>query len=318
MRGRQTNLPAPRATVVAGPGMRDGGGFAPIIVAGMHRSGTSMIARILERFGLFVGCDLEENHESRFFIRCNDWLLARAGGSWTQPAAMAWLRRDEETLQLCCEYLAFLAGRLPARGYLGWRRWLRRERPLPGLHEPWGWKDPRNTFTLPVWLRLFPDARIVHIYRNGVAVAASLREAARRGYRRGRLRHERRMRFGAYRWTAKGRGFGYPVRCLDLAGAFSLWEEYVAEARRVVEDAGQAVFTVGYEEFLADPAAWARKLAAFCGLRVEEDAVRAAAAGADSGNATRFLQNPEVSAFHERMRGSPWMTHLGYGSGGPR
>ncbi len=30
----------------------------------------------------------------------------------------------------------------------------------------WGWKDPRNTFTLPMWLSIFPKARVLHVLRN--------------------------------------------------------------------------------------------------------------------------------------------------------
>ena len=26
---------------------------------------------------------------------------------------------------------------------------------------PWGWKDPRNSITLPLWLRLYPEAKII-------------------------------------------------------------------------------------------------------------------------------------------------------------
>ena len=52
----------------------------PVIIIGMHRSGTTMITDMLRRLGLFVGNDLEENSESMFFINHNDWLLNQSGG----------------------------------------------------------------------------------------------------------------------------------------------------------------------------------------------------------------------------------------------
>jgi hypothetical protein len=52
----------------------------------------------------------------------------------------------------------------------------------------WGWKDPRNSITLPVWLKLFPDARVIHIVRNGVDVAESLYRRQQRGFQEAKIR----------------------------------------------------------------------------------------------------------------------------------
>src|SRR5262249_51761949 len=50
-----------------------------------------------------------------------------------------------------------------------------RYRSITNMKQPWGWKDPRNTYTLPIWLDVFPHAKVVHVYRHGVDVAHSLR-----------------------------------------------------------------------------------------------------------------------------------------------
>lgn len=36
------------------------------------------------------------------------------------------------------------------------------------LDVPWGWKNPRNSFTLEIWKEIFPGARILHIHPNPV------------------------------------------------------------------------------------------------------------------------------------------------------
>ena len=46
---------------------------SPIIIAGMHRSGTSMVTNILKKLGLTIGSKLDSNHESIFFQRINIW-----------------------------------------------------------------------------------------------------------------------------------------------------------------------------------------------------------------------------------------------------
>ena len=39
----------------------------PIIIFGMHRSGTGLLVRSLERCGVFIGSYQARNNESRFF-----------------------------------------------------------------------------------------------------------------------------------------------------------------------------------------------------------------------------------------------------------
>ena len=43
------------------------GGRPPIVIIGMHRSGTSIVTRMLEQLGLFVGKKKDMNHEALFF-----------------------------------------------------------------------------------------------------------------------------------------------------------------------------------------------------------------------------------------------------------
>ena len=95
---------------------------APIIVLGMHRSGTTMVARLLSHMGVFMGADVDANHESRLFQGLNDWLLTRAGARWDEPAPFDRMLADARFVAVQADYLATrLAG--PARlRYLGWRR----------------------------------------------------------------------------------------------------------------------------------------------------------------------------------------------------
>ena len=58
---------------------------SPIIIAGMHRSGTSMVTNILKKLGLTIGSKLDSNHESIFFQRINIWMMSLLGSSWDSP-----------------------------------------------------------------------------------------------------------------------------------------------------------------------------------------------------------------------------------------
>src|SRR5210317_1759941 len=57
----------------------------PVVVIGMHRSGTSLLARILDECGLFMGADVQGNHESLLFMQTNDRLYRQCFSTWSHP-----------------------------------------------------------------------------------------------------------------------------------------------------------------------------------------------------------------------------------------
>ena len=59
--------------------------IAPILLSGMHRSGTSMVTDILNKCGLIIGNKLDSNNESLFFQRINIWMMSLLGSSWDNP-----------------------------------------------------------------------------------------------------------------------------------------------------------------------------------------------------------------------------------------
>src|SRR5438874_13691085 len=121
----------------------------PIAIAGMHRSGTSMVARLLRQCGVDLGpadqllppqADNPEGFwEHPAFVTLNDDILTAAGGSWNVPPT-APVAAD------ALEPLRARAAALPAE---------------IGLTEPRGWKDPRTSLTLSLWAAVFPDLRAV-------------------------------------------------------------------------------------------------------------------------------------------------------------
>lgn len=139
-----------------------------VLVLGMHRSGTSAIARGLQALSVYLGDDFldaqPENPtgywEDRGIVAINERLLKSVGTTWDGVTPID-------------------PGRLE-----GWRTWrLRRAtiRYLRGRFTPqplWGFKDPRTVRLLPFWLRVLHDCDVDGAYllviRNPSSVAASL------------------------------------------------------------------------------------------------------------------------------------------------
>lgn len=270
---------------------------APLIVIGMHRSGTSAVVRALAGLGLFTGHDLEPNAEARFFLKLNEELLRMAGARWDAPASMQRLLQEPGLVDWLAKWLDGQLGGYGTRLYLSKPGWLR-YRDVRNYPQPWGWKDPRNTLTLPVWLRLFPEARVVHVLRHGVDVAASLRA-------RERQLLQRTLAAGhvaeAWRLTSP--------RCLDLAYGFNLWEQYmeVGEAAMQQLPPSQGL-TLRFEEWLQAPAQHLDQLNNWLGLGAGEEQISAITATLRRERRFAFTRDAELVQFAaEVASASPWM-----------
>jgi len=146
---------------------------APVCITGMHRSGTSTVAQLLHRCGLYLGPqdqlfasgpDNPDGYwEHKNFRAINERILGTFGGGWDLPPSLAAGWYEDERLR-------------PLRSEA--ERLLRE---FDG-HERWGWKDPRNSLTLPFWMDLFPEVRVVVCLRNPLEVAQSLRKRAMSSY----------------------------------------------------------------------------------------------------------------------------------------
>lgn len=125
---------------------------APVVVLGMHRSGTSCISGMLVAHGftppgnVVRNWDNERGHfEATRAVRLNEAVLAHSGGHWlSPPTTVCW------TAEHAAERDALLA--------------------CPGTLL----KDPRTLLTLPFWRASTLPMRMIGIVRAPLAVARSL------------------------------------------------------------------------------------------------------------------------------------------------
>jgi hypothetical protein len=137
-----------------------------ICVLGMHRSGTSLLSRMLNLLGVHLG---SEGHllarsasnasgywEHQQFIRLNDEILRRLGGTWyALPRFPQGWEAAPEFDHLKREAVSSVLGDFAGA-------------------DVWGWKDPRTCLTLPFWQRILPNMKYVIGLRNPADVASSL------------------------------------------------------------------------------------------------------------------------------------------------
>lgn len=137
----------------------------PTAILGMLRSGTSMMSRLLNLSGLYIGDEKDVFWtgdanpkgfwEPRWLIDLNDRLLASLGGNWESPPLFEPGWESEPAVRA----LRDEARERVSQAY--------------GQSQNWGWKSPTTAVCIPFWREIVPDLRFVICVRNPLDVAAS-------------------------------------------------------------------------------------------------------------------------------------------------
>src|SRR5438067_731409 len=183
-----------------------------------------MVTRLLHRCGLELGPESDlmppqaDNPEGFWehlgFVALNDEVLSALGGAWDLPPKV------EENFQGSHIDPLRMKARVLIEGF--------------GSVQTWGWKDPRNSLTLPFWQNLLPALKTLIVVRNPLEVAHSMRER-------------------------NGTSYSFALR---------LWEIY---NRRLVEVANEKDRLVTrYEAFFENAESELRKILEFAGLKDTE------------------------------------------------
>lgn len=136
------------------------GNQKPVLLVGMHNSGTSILTEILHKNGIFFGANIQ-HYESNFFsIFINDRIILGGKGNWAKLPIMS----VDEVLS----HESSVAPIINAHWFADYLQWGYDGKSL------WGIKDPRLCILLPLYLKIFPEATVVHIRRNPNDIAASL------------------------------------------------------------------------------------------------------------------------------------------------
>jgi len=192
----------------------------PVLVAGMHNSGTSILTEILHKNGVFFGANMQHFESNFFSIFINDRIILGGKGNWAKLPILS--------VDKVLSHESSVAPIIKAHWLADYLQWGYDGESL------WGIKDPRLCILLPLYIKIFPEAKVIHIRRNPNDVAASL--------------------------TSK---FKTDVGVLN---DFNHWKTLTeAYTQRVLDysDKCSAYFELSYEDFCRDPEPHTRDLFQF-------------------------------------------------------
>lgn len=267
----------------------------------MHRSGTTLLSKILQDAGVFMGRRLEKNQESLFFLRFNGWMLKQAHCSWDNVANYKYVSKEFHK-RLADIYKRY-QGSITSIRYLGFKNYLRVGK-VNNLDCHWGWKDPRNSITLNFWKKIYPKAQFLHIYRNPMDVALSLKKRAMQSQidyeSDATARLKERLLFGEV-------GYSNSYRVIDIKEGYKLWKDYVTPC--VSED---GVYQIKYEELVSSPFAVLQEMFHHIGIGVGPGGIESISNQIDASRGFAFLENEEACDYYNKIKGEALLGQLGY------
>jgi len=147
-----------------------------VVILGMHRSGTSMIGGVLARLGINMGESFRDTrivsnplgfYEDTDFLNLNKEILYEAGGSWENPPKIEQIMSQQDKFKNKIQEL------------------------FSNKTQFWGWKDPRTSLTIRLFLPFLSNPYFIVCYRDPNEVAKSL-------YKRSRMRYEEAIKLGNF------------------------------------------------------------------------------------------------------------------------
>lgn len=199
----------------------------PIIVLGAERSGTSVVAEMVHKWGAYTGPP-EKLHKADAHAPRGYWeflplwdLLAELGDF--DAGATWWDNNFQRQIEKKAADSAFRtkATALMTEMYKG---------------DPWFWKDPALSHFLPFWKQVWSDAIYIITVRNPLDTAVS--------------------------WQKFIMPANVPVRISFVAMNLLRWQHIMTLILQHTEDAQHKLF-LGYEDIMRQPRAQAERLACF-------------------------------------------------------
>jgi hypothetical protein len=238
-----------------------------------------MVVGMLQTLGVYMDPDMRPNAQAEripgvrersdgygeavVFRLANEAVMRRAGADWQHVESFLSRRDSPRFASSSIRQLSNATYNSLKTGFL--------DRYPGGKPVAWGWKDPRNALTLPYWLSIFPQARLLHVRRDTDAVVSSLMsrsteraaiESAAPPSTGERLRNAAANPTRLVRGIGRRVGLSKPVQPMTRDDWARLADLYTAECVKYRTHT-PGYLEIAYEAILNDPESYAGQISDF-------------------------------------------------------
>ena len=278
--------------------------ISPILLSGMHRSGTSMVTDILNKCGLIVGNKLDSNNESLFFQRINTWMMSLLGSSWDNPKVFDKINKEIRE-DIVCQLKKLITSRANTL-YFGWTNIIKKGS-FNDISHPWGWKDPKNTFTESIWKEVFPDLRTIHIIRHPIDTSASLMNRQAKEVKLDIKRKKKSSNIVKALLSISHTNYNASMILNSHQDCFNLIESYYDQ---IVRTQSEQSIIIRFEDILSNPEVEIISLLEYCKINVNPDRLSQILSSIDTSR--RYAYRTEESLIKLEQASQSLIDKMGY------
>lgn len=258
----------------------------PIVVINKSHSGSRLLARMLIDQGVYLGAGLNESLDAEYLVPLVEYLVCE----YYPDYSALWRSERDQVLEDLLRYgFDALMKDMTAR------------------HTRWGWKLGETTYILPVIQALFPDARVIHIIRDGRDVAFSDHVAPHDAF-------WKKVYFNSCdisRWRGRRLSWRAYRRASHLYNA-QHWVNSVTVGRAYGSMLGERYREVRYEDLCRDYVKVSEELLRWLGLDADHPALREQAQSIHTRRIGRFHAQPWYKRRQVLAVAGPALKSMGY------
>jgi len=262
--------------------------YSPIIITGMHRSGTTLLSKLLENNNVFMGRHKEINNESKYFLRINRWLLTTIGSSWDNPQSFDVIDKNLEKILI--NRIKDLLNSRTNIYYFGLRK-IFNKNSFFNLNHKWGWKDPRNTFTIDLWKQIFPDAKILNISRHPLDISFSLLERQNKLIEKDKLKVNKFISNVARLLSISHSSVLSSTRINNINDCLILTAKYFKQGQKNTNEYSDDILNINYEMLVLDSENTIKIILEYCNIKINDYNVAKFIETINTKNAFKFKQS---------------------------
>ncbi|MDQ7057081.1 MAG: hypothetical protein Q9N62_00875, partial [Ghiorsea sp.] len=231
------------------------------------------------------------------FLNLNEEMLRMAGARWDNPEPMLHLTKDNALVDWMADWLESQMTGLQTSLYLSKPGWLR-YRDIRHYPQIWGWKDPRNTLTLPIWLKVVPRCQSFACCATWCGRCRII-TGSKQALRARTLEGSRTV----LDWKVTS------PRCLNLEYGFQLWESYVEAGEQAMSAVPHAnSISLTFEGWLKEPMQGLRQINEWLNLEASQSKLDDIVSRLHPDRGFAYQNSAILTAFRdEHVEKSPWL-----------
>ena len=167
------------------------------------------------------------------------------------------------------------------------------------MESPWGWKDPRNTFTAEIWKNIFPDMKIIYLIRHPIDIADSLFRRQKKEVESDLQAKKKYSNVAKALLKINHTNYNSSMIINSHEDCFKLIDLYY---NQILNNGIENSIIIRFEDILSNPYEEIKKIIRFCDMHIDEDILKNIIDKIRGSRNLAYKNNDELLIFESKFK----------------